>query len=73
MIGAVLPFECNHCSERFASRNVMFNHLYQKHDHDGEGAAKKRWMLSTDPGRPPPTLLMREGDPKSVEPGRAIM
>ena len=42
MVGAVLPFECNHCSERLASMNVMFNHLYQKHDHDGEGAAKKR-------------------------------
>ena len=40
-IGVVLPFECNHCNQRFASRNSMFGHLYRKHDDDGEGAFLK--------------------------------
>ena len=30
-------------------------------------------MLFMDPGRRPPTLLIREGDPKSVEPGCAVL
>ena len=66
MIGVVLPFECNHCHRRFTSRNSMFKHLYHKHDGDGEGTALRARMLSADPGRRRPTLLTREGDPKSA-------
>ena len=51
----------------------MFKHLYQKHDSDGEAAAKKRWMLSTDPVRRPSILPMREGGPNSVERGCAVL
>ena len=71
MIGILLPFEFSHCSRIFNSRNMMFNHLYDKHDDDGKCAAKKRGMILMDPGRRPPTLLMMGGDPKSVGVGCA--
>ena len=32
---------CSHCSRAFGSRNLLFKHLYEKHDGDGEGAALK--------------------------------
>ena len=52
-VDIVLPFECDHCMQRFGSRNRMFNHLYHVHDDDGKCAAKRRWMIPTDPGRRP--------------------
>ena len=40
MIGNLSTSECAHCQKKFSSRNLMFAHLYQKHDEDGEGIEK---------------------------------
>ena len=51
MIGSLSINKCSHCRQRFSSRNLMFKHLYQVHDDDGEGAEKKRMTsLQTNMG-----------------------
>ena len=74
MIGIVepMPFTCSHCSAKFRSRNIMFKHLYQHHDDDGQGAEKKL-VNSTDLGRFPTSRLTRQVKPKSVESGIELL
>ena len=36
-VDSVETIECEHCGVRCGSRNLLFKHLYQHHDEDGEG------------------------------------
>ena len=39
-------FHCEHCSQRYNSRNLLFRHLYDRHDADSCGARQR--TLQTD-------------------------
>ena len=41
--------DCNHCGAKFRSRNLLFAHLYQQHDADGEGARMREAASAFDP------------------------
>ena len=40
--------ECKHCGQTYASRNLLFKHLYDRHDADSEGIRAVRPLMAVE-------------------------